>query len=297
MRWFTGFALVLMMSFAASSALAAPREQLALRKASRAMLTQQRFDEAVKIYTDAAAKAADDDELQAHCLTEAAEITLVKLKDNEAALKLASEIRDPALAASLRLYLLEQGEQYAKLLEEFGATDISKWPMHVQMQSHASRAEAYIKTNQLDKAVDDLEAGHQINGAMSVRVRLCHELGSYYQAKGEKDKAMAVYLYGVNLTPGYYSWRNRCLLAYSQMLLDGGDAKAAWEAIKDLDYPKLSNDYWRGSFYLLAADIQISLGNKGQAAKLFTELIRLPEAAKGHKTLAEQRLAEISSTM
>lgn len=297
MRWLSGFVLVLLVSLAAAPALAVPREHLALRKAAHAMLTQQRYGEAVKIYTDAAVKATDNDALQAHCLTEAAEITQAKIKDNEAALKLASEIRDPALSASLRLHLLEQGGQYAKVLEEFGDTDFSKWPVDVQMQSHASRAKAYLKTDQQEKAVADLDAGRQIVGSAPVRVWLCHELGQYYETKGDKDKAMEIYLYGTNVTQGYYAWRNRCLLSYSQLLLDRGDAKAALEALKDMDYSKLSNAYWIGSFYLLEADIQSSLGNNGQAAALLTKVIRLPGVVKIHKTIAEKRLEEISTKM
>lgn len=297
MKWFCSLLVVMIVMLASNPAGADTREVIALRQASRPMLKQERYDEAIKIYTDAATKAADDDALQAHCLTQAAQLTQDKLKDTPAALKMAAEIRDPLLAASLRLVLLASDKQYAKVLEEFGDTDISTWPLEVQMVSHYQRAGAYIKTDQMDKAVADLEAGRKIPGRVVERLWMTDQLGEYYKQKQEIDKALEVYAYGLGLTSANYAARNRCQLAYTTLLLEKGDTQAAWDSIKNYDFEKVSSDYWRGVVYLLQADIQAKLGNNGQAAKIWTKVIRLPEGHSGHKAAAQKHLEEISSKM
>lgn len=290
-------ALAILLALSTSVATADSRQKLNLRKQTRELVSQERYDEAVKLYTEAATKATEDDEMQAHCLGEAAELTLGRLKDADKALELASQIRDEQRKAALRLQLLEDSNQYAKVVEEFADADVSAWPMEVQMQSYASRARAFMETGKADKGAADLEKGVKIVGHTATRMWMCYELGSYYEKAGEKDKAMETYAYAISVTPAYYSYRNRCFLSYSQMLIDKGELQKAMELFKDIDYDKFSNDYWRGSFYLLEADVQAKQGNQGQAAMILTKVLRLPDVNTHHKAEAEKQLAAISSQM
>lgn len=298
MKKYLGFVLCVVMSCVlAMPALAVTREELALRKKALPLIQQQRYDEAVKVYTDAAAQAKEDDALQAHSLTMAAQHTQRYLKNDDAALELASQIRDQTLASSLRLVLLSEAKRYDQAIKEFAPTDISAWPVEVQVDSYHARASAYLATDQADKAAADLEAGSQVPGNMPRRLWLCYQLGEYHKARNEMDKAAEAYQRAMSLTTANYAWRNRSFIAYTRHLLESGEAQKALDQYKTIDYDKLPNDFYRGEFYLLQAEIQAKLGNKGQAAALWTQVLRLPEGIKAHKTTAEQKLQEVASEM
>lgn len=289
--------LAILLAVSTSVAMADNREKLALRKETRELVSQKRFDEAVKLYTDAADRAIDDDEMQAHCLVEAAEIVLLRQKDADKALELASQVRDEQRQAALTLHLLDDSKRHDQAVQQFAEADIASWPLELQMQSYASRGRSYLETGEADKGAADLEKGYKIPGHTATRMWMCHELGSYYEKKGDDDKAMEIYAHAINSTPAYYAYRNRCFLSHTELQVKKGDLQAALEALKGIEYDRLPNDYWRGSFYLAEANVQAKLGNQGQAATLLTKVLRLPDVVSAHKELAEKRLQEISSQM
>lgn len=296
-KYFYELMCVVLWVVMASPVWAETREELALRNKALPLLKQKQYEDAIKIYTDAAAHARDDDALQAHSLTFAAQYTQDYLKDDEAALKLASQIRDQARASSLRLVLLSEAKRYEQAISEFADTDISVWPVDVQVDSYYARAIAHIELGNADKAEPDLDAGSQTPGNTPRRLWLCYQLGEFHKARKNMDKASEAYQRGLAITTANYAWRNRCFIAYTSYLLESGDAEKALEQYKTIDYDKLPSDYYRGEFYLLQAEIQSKLGNNGHAASLWTKVLRLPDGIKAHKATAEKKLQGVATNM
>lgn len=288
--------LLLTLLAAASPCLGADL-RMTLRKNAQPLLAQQRYEEAIQLYVDAAA-AQTDDALQAHCLDEAGQIALNQLKDADRALQLAQQVRDPQRQASQALLILTQAKRYQQAIDRAGEADLSQWPVDIRMESQAARGQAYLNLGEHDKAAADLEAASLGTGAGARLTQACFLLGQLYESHyKDQDKAMAAYRRGIEATKASYASRNRCFLRYQELSLDRGQVDEVLAAFAAIDAAKLPSDYWRGEFFLLHARALTLKGQTGQAATLLTAVIRLPEAASAHKAAAQARLAELTAGM
>lgn len=298
MKSFYPWAVILLLMVSVNAAAAATLKDYQIRAKANPFMTQQRYDEAVKVYVDAAELMTDDDRMQAYCLTQAIAITLNNIKNEEAAFKLASQIRNPEFAASQRLYLLEKTKQYEKLLEAFGDTDISVWPLDIRMQSYASRAQAFIETDKRDKAEADLILASQTPGFTPVRLRVCYTLGQYYEnQKHDLDKAVGAYELGMSITPANYAWRVHCFTARALIMLGRGQGKQLIEDYKNNDLDTVSSVNTRAGLYIILADAHISQNNFGQAATILTTVLRLPGLSEGTKRTVQDKLDKLASQL
>jgi tetratricopeptide (TPR) repeat protein len=270
--------------------------RIALRQTARPLLEQKRYEEAVKLYTDAAAKQTDD-ALQAHCLVEASRIVQDQLQDTDRALQLAGQIRDPQRAAGRELVVLVRGKQYARAVERFGQTDMTAWPADLKMDCFAARGEALLEQKQSELAMADLDVASQSVGDPGRRVWACYQLGQLREKAGDMPGAVAAYQRGMDVTTATYAWRNRCFLRFQELRLERGEVDPALADLAAVDVAKLPGDYWRGEFLLLHARAHTLKNQNGQAVQLYSAVLRLPEAIKAHKTAAEARIAELTGAM
>ena len=274
------------------------RQMRALRRDSRELISQERYEEAITLYVEAG-RQTDDPRLQAHCMGKAAEIVMARLDDVPRALTLARAIEDEQRAASRELQVLVEAEHFEAAVDRFGDVDISKWPDDRQGISYKSRAIAYLELDMHEQARDELETVSRLPGQRPhLMVWVCYRLGKLYEeAFDDRDNALAAYTRGVEATRATYAWRNRCFLGRARILLERDEAQSVLASFEEVDYAGLSSDYWRGAFYVQHAKVHEQLGNFGQAAQVLTKALRLPDKSEGFRELIRERIERLVSEM
>lgn len=267
------------------------------RKIVRNFIKQKKYNEALEVYKKASEEAGDNID-QALFMKHAAKIAFSYFKDFKKAINLAKSIKDKNRSQSVQLVLMVDNKLYNDAIENFKDADISKWPFEYRLESYYARGRAYFNLKNYKKAEPDLLNAVESIGQVTHRGNSCLMLGKIYleEFKNEK-KALDIFDRALKISGGNYAWRNNCFINKIDLLLKQGKFDDAANAFDAIDFSKVSDDYWRVSFYLLRGKVLMLQGNNGQAATILTKVLRTGGISDYQKQRAQEMIDSIIGSM
>lgn len=275
----------------------AQENRLRVMEPTRQLLRENRSEEALAKLVQGAEQAPDNED-QAYYLGEAIGIARSQLKDPDRALALAMQIRDPSHSQNQQMTLLAADNAWDTITERFGKTDLATWPDTCRQQAYLTRAQAWLKRGDNDRAEADLKQAIEAPGDKSTCGRACQLLGSLYRtAYHDPDRAIAVYDRALALTEASYAWRCECFLDRISILLEQNRLEEAEQAFAAVDFRAISTDHWRNAFYQSYATVLERRGKHGSAATQLTHVLRFGGLSEAGKQQIQTRLDQLINNL
>jgi hypothetical protein len=149
---------------------------IASREAS-GLMGQRKYEEALTAFLNLSTVKQVTDFQKSDLLQKAAGCARA-LDDFDRAAELAGQIPIDAVAKTVRMQNLSARREFAALIEEFGAEDLSQWPFWQIGEGAFLRGQAYFATKDKEKAEADLQTALEFTSDRQTRLKILQLIGN-----------------------------------------------------------------------------------------------------------------------
>jgi len=261
-------------------------------RAASDLARQRKWSDAVAAYLELNNAAKITDLQKSIALQQAADCA-IRLKDFEQASKLTERIPIDSVAKTTHMQILGAQSQWAEIVRLHGEEKITQWPFWQIGEGALARGKAYYFTKNGAKADLDFKTALQYTPDKRIRLSILTTMAHNRESNlGDQLGALPLYLKNIENKKNIGGADEfRSLDRAAAILAEHGKFDKALAMFAAVNFEK-QRGFWLHEMRLAKANTLLEAGRKGEAAKLYRQVIENESASSAQRKRATGALQD-----